>query len=68
MAYASGAAVGAGENVCALYENEAWVEAVQDPLPTAKAKVVCLRRASDVLPDAPLLAVSPRTLHASAMP
>ena len=63
-----GAAVGAGENVCALYENEAWVEAVQDPLPTAKAKVVCLRRASDVLPDAPLLAVSPRTLHASAMP
>lgn len=63
-----GAAVGAGENVCVLYENESWVEAVQDPLPTAKTKVMCLCRAPDVSPDAPLLSVSPRTLQSPAMP
>jgi dipeptidase E len=62
-----GVAVGAGENVCVLYENEAWVEAVQDPPPTAKSKVMCLRRVPDVSPDAPLVPVSPRPLQSPAM-
>lgn len=63
-----GGAVGAGENVCVLYENEAWVEAVQDPPATAKSKVMCLRRAPGVSPDAPLVSVSPRSLQIPALP
>jgi peptidase E len=63
-----GAAAGAGENVCVLYENEAWVEAVQDPLPTANAKVMCLRRATDAALDAPLSCVQPRSLELPSMP
>ncbi len=62
-----GIAVGAGENVCVLYENEAWVEAVQDPPPSAESRVMCLRRASGVSPDAPLVSVSPRSLQSPAM-
>jgi peptidase E len=58
-----GGAVGAGENVCVLYENEAWVEAVQDPPPTAKAKVMCLHRGTDASADAPLTPVEPRPLE-----
>jgi peptidase E len=63
-----GDAVGAGENVCVLYENEDWVEAVQDALPNAKSKVMCLRRGSDAPPDAPLSCVLPRPLELPAMP
>jgi peptidase E len=63
-----GAAVGAGENVCVLYENESWVEAVQDALPGAKGKALCLRREGDEPLDAPLKLVQARTLELSSMP
>jgi peptidase E len=58
-----GAAAGAGENVCVLYENESWVEAVQDALPSAKATALCLRREGDAPLDAPLKLVQARTLE-----
>jgi cyanophycinase-like exopeptidase len=58
-----GGAAGAGENVCVLYENESWVEAVHDALPSAKAKALCLRREGDAPLDAPLKLVQARTLE-----
>lgn len=63
-----GAAVGAGENVCVLYENESWVEAVQDALPSAKAIAMCLRRGSGAAPDASLDLVPPRPLEPPPKP
>jgi cyanophycinase-like exopeptidase len=58
-----GGAVGAGENVCVLFENESWLEAVQDAPSTAKTKVMCLRRGTNAPLDAPLKSVQPRTLE-----
>jgi peptidase E len=58
-----GAAAGAGENVCVLYENESWVEAVHDAQPTAKSKVMCWVREPDAALDAPLSCVQPRSLE-----
>jgi peptidase E len=58
-----GAVAGAGENVCVLYENEVWVEAVQDALPAAKSKVTCWVRGPDAALDAPLSCVQPRSLE-----
>lgn len=67
LAATRGAAVGAGENVCVLYENEIWVEAVES-VPrvaapsTTPASGLCLRRAHGAAPDAPMLPVSCRSL------
>lgn len=67
-----GAAAGAGEHVCVLYENETWVEALQSvaqaTAPTAEAVALCLRRAADAAADAPLSRVQARHLELPAVP
>jgi peptidase E len=58
----SGPVVGAGENVCVLYENEAWCEAVHDAPSTASDRPLCLRRNVPSGGDAPLEQIQPRAL------
>jgi hypothetical protein len=64
----SGPVAGAGENVCVLYENEAWCEAVHDAPPAARDRPLCLRRAVPSGGDAPLEQIEPRALSDAAQP
>lgn len=59
-----GPAAGAGENVCVLYENEVWNEAVQDTPLGRGAEAMCLQRPVHAAPDSALLPVVPRPLVA----
>jgi peptidase E len=61
-----GPVAGAGENVCVLYENEVWSEAVHDAPPAARDRVLCLRRSVRSSGDAPLEQIEPRALSADA--
>ena len=55
-----GLAVGAGENVAVLYENEAWVEAISSAPGATTA--MCWRRSGDAHGDQALAQVEPRAL------
>jgi peptidase E len=57
-----GPVAGAGENVCVLYENEVWCQAVHDALPKPGEQAMCWRRAVLAAHTQPLEAVTPRSL------
>ena len=57
-----GAAVGAGENVCVLYENEQWQGAVHSAASDSSIQPLCLHRRFESAPDAPLQSVAPQAL------
>lgn len=59
-----GPAAGAGENVCVLYQNEVWNEAVQDTPLGRSAEAICLQRPLHAAPDSALLPVALRPLVA----
>lgn len=59
-----GPAAGAGENVCVLYQNEVWNEAVQDTPSGRSAEALCWQRPWHAAPDSPLLPVALRPLVA----
>lgn len=59
-----GVAAGAGENVCVLYENERWQEAVHSAAPGYANQPMCLRRGPETAPDAGLDRVAARPLAA----
>jgi hypothetical protein len=61
-----GPVVGAGENVCVLYENEVWSEAVHDAPSTARDRALCLRRSVQSGGDSPLEQIEPRALLVDA--
>jgi peptidase E len=66
LAATLGPAVGVGENVCVLYENEVWSEAVHSAPSSARDKSLCLRRSVQSCGDAPLEQIEPRALVADA--
>lgn len=57
-----GIAAGAGENVCVLYENERWSEAVHSAARSVETQPLCLRRGPESAPDADLERVVARDL------
>lgn len=63
LAATQGLAAGAGENVCVLYENEQWVEAVQDRPATLAGGPLCLRRSADAASNAALEHATMRPLQ-----
>jgi peptidase E len=58
----AGEAAGAGESVCVLYENELWVESVDDVPPKRREPALCWRREARSEPLSPLQTISPRIL------
>jgi len=67
LAQTVGVAAGAGENVCVLYENEQWCEAVQDRHSTQSNAPMCQHRSADAAPTALLVSPVVRALQASGV-
>lgn len=63
LAQTTGVAAGAGENVCVLYENENWSEAVQDRPARLTGAPLCLQRGADAAPTAVLASAVLRPLR-----